>query len=127
MKALVFAAAALAASIGVAQAQDLAEGEKVFNRQCKACHQVGQNARNVVGPILNGLDGRKSGTVPNYSYSDANKNSGITWNEASFKEYIKNPSAAIPKTKMVFVGLKNEKDVANLWAFLKQFKSDGSK
>jgi cytochrome c len=77
--------------------------------------------------VLNGLDGRKSGSIAGFSYSDANKNSGITWNEASFKEYIVNPAAKIPGTKMSFVGVKKEKDIANLWAYLKQFKADGSK
>jgi cytochrome c len=127
MKVFVLAAAALAASIGVAQAQDASAGETTFNRQCKACHALGAGARNLVGPVLNGLDGRKSGSVDNYSYSDANKNSGITWSDATFKKYIENPAAMIPKTKMAFAGVKAEKDRDNLWAYLKQFKADGSK
>jgi cytochrome c len=126
MRVLVVAAAALVAAMGTAKAQDAAAGEGVF-RQCRACHQVGPDAKNLVGPLLNGLDGRKSGTIAGYSYSEPNKNSGITWNEASFKEYIANPTARIPGTKMVFIGIKNEKDSADLWAFLKQFKADGSK
>ena len=119
------AAVALAATIGMAKAQDLAAGEQSF-RKCRACHAVGADARNKVGPVLNGLDGRKSGTIAGYSYSDANKNAGITWSEASFKEYIHNPMAKVPGTKMAFVGIKNEKEIANLWAYLKQFKADGS-
>ena len=126
MKTLVLVAAALAASVGVAKAQDAAAGEGVF-KQCRACHAVGPEARNLVGPLLNGLDGRKSGTIEGYSYSDANKNSGITWSEASFKEYIANPLVKIPGTKMQFIGIKNEKDAGNLWAYLKAFKKDGSK
>jgi cytochrome c len=126
MRNLVLAAAVLAASSGVAKAQDAAEGESVF-KQCRACHAIGPEARNLVGPVLNGLDGRKSGTVEGFSYSDANKNSGITWGEATFKEYIVNPVGRIPGTKMAFVGVKREKDIANLWAYLKQFKADGSK
>jgi cytochrome c len=126
MRTLVLVAAALAVSNGIAKAQDAAAGEAVF-RVCRACHTIGPDAKNLVGPVLNGLDGRKSGTIEGYSYSDANKNSGITWNEASFKEYIVNPAAKIPNTKMAFVGIKNEKDIANLWAYLKQFKADGSK
>ena len=125
-KIFVLVAAALAASINVAKAQDATAGEGVF-RQCRACHAVGPEARNLVGPVLNGLDGRKSGTIKGYSYSEPNKNSGIVWSEASFKEYIVNPIARIPGTKMAFVGIKNEKDIANLWAYLKQFKADGSK
>ena len=78
---------------------------------------IGEGAKNKVGPELNGLDGRKSGTAPDYSYSDANKNSGITWNEAEFKEYIKDPKAKIPGTKMIFAGIKNEKEINDLWAF----------
>jgi cytochrome c len=126
MRGFVLIAAALASSLGVARAQDVAAGENVF-KQCRACHQIGPNARNVVGPVLNGLDGRKSGSVEGYSYSDPNKNSGITWGEASFKEYIQNPAAKIPGTKMTFVGIKKENDIANLWAYLSQFKADGSK
>ena len=126
MRTLVLVVAALAASVGGAKAQDAAAGEGVF-RQCRACHAIGPEARNLVGPLLNGLDGRKSGTIEGFSYSDANKNSGITWNEATFKEYIVNPAAKIPGTKMSFVGVKNEKDIADLWAYLKQFKADGSK
>ena len=126
MRTLVLVVAALAASNGMAKAQDAAAGEAVF-KQCRACHTIGPDARNLVGPVLNGLDGRKSGSIEGFAYSDANKNSGITWNEASFKEYIVNPIAKIPGTKMAFVGVKREKDIADLWAYLKQFKADGSK
>ena len=126
MRSLVLVAAALAASVGVAKALDAAAGESSF-RQCRSCHAVGPDARNLVGPVLNGLDGRKSGTIDGYSYSDANKNSGITWSEATFKEYIANPLAKIPGTKMQFVGIKNEKEAGDLWAYLKAFKKDGSK
>jgi cytochrome c len=125
MRNLVLVAAALAASISGAKAQDVAAGENVF-KQCRACHAVGPSARNLVGPVLNGLEGRKSGTIEGFSYSDANKNSGITWSEATFKEYIANPLAKIPGTKMQFIGIKNEKDAGDLWAYLKKFKADGS-
>ena len=77
--------------------------------------------------MLNGLDGRKAGTAAEYNFSDANKNSGITWNEASFKEYIQNPMQRVPGTKMAFAGVKNEKEIGDLWGYLKQFKADGSK
>ncbi len=109
----------------LANAQDMSAGESVF-RQCRACHEVGPKARNVIGPALNGLEGRKAGTVAGFSYSEGNKNSGIVWSETSFKEYIVNPIEKIPGTKMAFPGVKNEKDIANLWAYLKQFKADGS-
>jgi cytochrome c len=118
------AAAALALSSGAASAQDVKAGETSF-KKCLPCHAIGDGATNTVGPELNGLDGRKAGTAANYSYSDANKNSGITWNEASFKEYIKDPMAKVKGTKMAFPGIKNEKEVDNLWAYLKQFDADG--
>ena len=117
----------IASSAGVASAalaQDAAAGKTSFNK-CLACHAIGEGAKNKVGPQLNGLDGRKSGTAPDYSYTDANKNSGITWNEAQFKEYIKDPKAKIPGTKMAFAGIKNEKEVNDLWAFLAQYDKDG--
>ena len=107
-------------------AQDAASGEKVFTA-CKACHQIGEGAKNAVGPLLNGLFGRKSGTIEGYSYTAANKNSGITWDEAAFRDYIKDPKAKIPGTKMVYVGLKDEQKVNDLVAYLKQFGTDGKK
>jgi cytochrome c len=128
VRKIIFAASlALAgAGIGQAQAQDAAAGEKVF-AVCKACHQVGENAKNSVGPELNGLIGRHSGSVAGYSYSAANKNSGLTWDEATFREYIKNPKAKIPGTKMIYAGLKDEKKIDDLIAFFKQFDASGKK
>ena len=105
---------------------DAAAGEQVF-KQCLPCHSIGPGAKNKVGPVLNGLDGRKSGSVEAFSYSAANKDSGITWSEATFKEYIKDPRAKIPGTKMIFPGVKDEKAADNLWAYLKQFGADGNK
>jgi cytochrome c len=121
---LVLTAAVLAVSAGAARAQDLAAGENSF-KKCLPCHSVGDDAKNKVGPVLNGLEGRKSGTVEGYSYSEANKNSGITWSDETFKDYIKDPRAKIPGTKMVFAGIKNEKEVNDLWAYLKSFGPDG--
>jgi cytochrome c len=115
---------ASSAAATAALAQDVAAGKTVFNK-CMACHSIGDGAKNKIGPELNGLDGRKSGTAPDYSYSDANKNSGITWNEAQFKEYIKDPKAKIPGTKMAFIGIKNEQEVNDLWAFVAQYDKDG--
>ena len=126
MKSLVIAAVVLAASTGATLAQDVEAGESSF-KKCLPCHDIGDDARNKVGPVLNGLDGRKSGTVEGFSYSDANKNSGLTWDEATFKDYIKDPRAKIPGTKMIFPGIKNEKEADNLWAYISQFKADGSK
>jgi cytochrome c len=124
MRKLVLAAAMLLAAPAAAPAQDIEAGKSVFNK-CRACHQVGEGAKNVVGPILNGLKGRKAGTVEGYNYTEANKNSGLTWDEATFAEYIKNPKAKIPNTKMVFAGLSDEKDIKDLWAFLNSFGPDG--
>jgi cytochrome c len=124
MKRLV-AAAALIAATGMAPAQDAEHGATVF-KKCMPCHNIGPGATNKVGPLLNGLDGRHSGNVADYSYSDANKNSGIVWGEATFKEYIKDPRAKIPGTKMVFAGIKDEKDINDLWAYLKQFDAEGN-
>jgi cytochrome c len=114
------------AGVTQAQAQDAAAGEKVF-AVCKACHQIGETAKNSVGPELNGLIGRHSGSVAGYNYSAANKNSGLTWDEATFREYIKDPKAKIPGTKMVFAGLKDDKKIDDLIAFLKQFDASGKK
>jgi cytochrome c len=125
---LTFAASvAFAASAGQAfAAGDAAAGEKVFAK-CKACHQVGAGAKNAVAPELNGLAGRKAGSVEGYNYSEPMKASGITWDEASFKEFIKNPKAKVPGTKMIFQGLASEGDQDNVWAYLSQYKADGKK
>jgi cytochrome c len=122
LSTLVIIASSVAAS--AALAQDAAAGKTAFNK-CLACHAIGEDATNKVGPQLNGLDGRKAGTAPDYNYSDANKNSGITWNEANFKEYIANPKGKVPGTKMAFAGIKNEKEVNDLWAYISQYDKDG--
>ena len=126
MKACLMTGIALLATTGLACAQDVAAGEIQF-KKCAPCHDVGEKAKNKVGPVLNGLDGRKSGTIPNFKYSEANKNSGIVWDDVQFLEYIKDPKARIPGTIMVFVGIKNEADAKSLWAYLKQFDAEGKK
>jgi cytochrome c len=123
---LAMAALAIGAMTQTTQAQDVAAGEQSF-KKCTACHAIGEGATNKVGPELNSLEGRHSGTVAGFSYSDANKNSGLTWDEATFKDYIKDPRAKIPGTKMIFPGIKNEKEAGDLWAYLKQFGPDGKK
>ena len=112
------------ATASSALAQDAAAGKTSFNK-CLACHAIGEGAKNKVGPELNGLDGRHSGSAPDYNYSDANKNSGITWNKDQFLEYIKDPKAKIPGTKMAFAGIKNETEANNLWAYVSSFDKDG--
>jgi cytochrome c len=122
---LMVGAVVLIVSAGGAVAQDLAAGETAF-RKCQICHDVGEGAKNKLGPELNGLDGRKAGTVDGYAYSDADKNSGIVWSEASFKEYLENPQEKMPGTKMI-LSVKDEKELADLWVYLKQFGVDGKK
>jgi cytochrome c len=127
MKKLTLTALVVIASSSLASAvlaQDAAAGKTSFNK-CLPCHAIGEGAKNKVGPELNGLDGRKSGSAPDYNYSEANKNSGITWNEAVFKEYIKDPKGKIPGTKMTFAGIKNENEINNLWAYISSFDKDG--
>lgn len=126
MRSLFLSATLLVAGLGAAQAQDAAAGEKVF-AQCRACHQIGENAKNAVGPELNGLIGRKAGSAPGYNYSAANKNSGLTWDEATFRKYIKDPRGVVPGTKMIFAGIKDDKRIDDLIAYLKQFDASGKK
>lgn len=117
---------ALMVSTGAVFAQDTAEGEEVF-KKCRACHQVGETAKNAVGPKLNGLFGRKSGSIEGFNYSEANKSSNVTWDEATFAKYIADPKGFMPGNKMAFAGLKDEKDIKDLTAFLKQYDADGKK
>jgi len=126
MRGIIFVALLAVVATGEARAQDAAAGERVFG-VCKMCHQIGEGAKNAVGPVLNGVIGRKAGSVAGYNYSDANKNSGITWDEATFREYIKDPKAKVPGTKMIYAGLKDEQKTNDLVAFLKQFDADGKK
>jgi cytochrome c len=113
-------------SAGAAVAQDAAAGEKVFLK-CRACHQIGETAKNSVGPVLNGVVGRKAGTYPGYNYSEANKNSGLTWDEATLQDYLKNPKAKVPDTKMTFPGLSSQKEIDDVIAYLKTVGPDGKK
>jgi cytochrome c len=125
VNALLISTVIFIAWVEAALAQDVTAGEAAF-RKCQVCHDVGENARNKLDPPLNALDGRKAASVEGYAYSEANKNSGITWDEAAFKEYIKDPSAKMPGTKMIFSD-KDEKEIGDLWAYLKQFGPDGKK
>ena len=125
VKTLITAATLIVASGGVTLAQDVEKGATIF-KKCALCHKIGPGATNLVGPVLNGLDGRHSGSVAGFNYSDANKNSGIVWSEQTFGDYIKDPKAKIPGTKMVFAGIKNEQEEKDLWAYLKQFDAQGN-
>lgn len=124
MRRLLLGTTLIVGMTATASAQDLDNGKAVFGK-CRACHQVGEKARNLVGPSLNGLFGRKAGTVEGFRYSEANKTSGIVWDEPTFREYIKNPKAKIPGTKMVFAGISDDRDIDDLIAYLKQFGPDG--
>lgn len=110
----------------VAAAGDVALGGKVFVK-CRACHQIGAGARNAVGPELNGVIGRHSGSVPDYPYSDANRNSGLVWDPATFRRYIADPRGVVPGTKMTFSGLQRERDIDDVLAYLESFNADGSR
>jgi len=127
MKSWIIAAIALAASTGTTLAQDAAAGEQVFKRLCSPCHDIGEEAKIKLGPPLNGVNGRTAGTFEGFNYSPANKSSGITWSDETFTKYIHAPMQEMPGTRMAFVGIKNDKDVADLWAYLKQFGPDGEK
>lgn len=118
--ALPLGAAAFAQTVG-----DPVAGKKVFGK-CAACHSVGPDAKNKAGPVLNGMIGQKAGEVPDYSFSNAMKNSGIVWDEAALTEYLRSPRTVVPGTKMTFPGLKKDKDIANVIAYLKTFAIDGS-
>jgi cytochrome c len=122
--ATLIAATALPAMLQKAAAQDVEKGQRSFNK-CLPCHAIGPGAENKVGPDLNGLDGRHAGAVATFNYSEANKNSGLVWNEASFKDYIRSPQAKIPGTKMAFAGITNPQEIDDLWAYLKQFDANG--
>ncbi len=106
---------------------DAAAGEKTF-AVCKACHQIGPNAHNAVGPVLNGVVGRPAGTYPGYSYSEANKNSGLTWDVATLQKYLAGPQKLVPGTKMIYPGFPNNPEKSNnVIAYLSTYNADGSK
>jgi cytochrome c len=114
---VVAGALALSGSCALAQG-DPEQGEQVFNK-CRACH-VADEPQNRVGPHLVGLFGRQAGSVEDFRYSDAMKESGVTWNEETIAEYIADPRGYIKGNRMAFVGLKDEEEVADLIAYLKE-------
>ncbi len=118
---LVLAAAIASLSATPARAQDAAAGETVFKRQCGMCHAV-VPGKNMIGPSLSGIIGRKAGTVPNFRYSAANRDSGITWDAAQLEPYLTSPKAVIPGTTMVYVGQKDAQQRADLIAYLQTLK-----
>jgi cytochrome c len=128
---VLLASGMLALTAGPALAAgDPAAGETIFKHTCMLCHRIGPGAANFVGPNLNGIDGRAIASEPGYDYSDADQaknKTGFVWNEQTFENYITNPQAAIPGTKMLFPGLPKQSDRENIWAYISQFKADGSK
>ena len=122
----VVAACIVVALPAVASAQDPEAGKKVFKKKCAACHAIGPGAKNKVGPQLNGLNGRAAGSVEGFKYSKAMKGSGITWDQASFIEFIAKPKKKVPRTKMVFAGIKDELDRDDLYAYILQFDAEGN-
>jgi cytochrome c len=110
------AGVALMAGVSAASAQNAAEGEKVF-RQCKACHSL-EAGKKGVGPSLNGLIGRQSGSLADFAYSPAMKNAGVTWNEENLSKYIADPKGFVAGNKMAFAGVKKEEDLKNVVAYL---------
>ena len=116
--------AGLSAVAPAVQAQDVENGQSLF-RQCRACHQVGPGAKNLVGPQLNGIVGRKAGTVDGFNYSEANKAAGakgLVWTDDQLMTYLENPLTFMPGTKMAYAGLKDDADRKDVIAYLKTQK-----
>lgn len=99
---------------------DAVQGKVVFAK-CMACHQV-VAGKNGIGPTLFQVSGRKAGTLPGYTYSPAMKASGLVWTPAALDTYLAKPMAKVPGTKMIFMGVPNPADRANLIAYLATLK-----
>jgi cytochrome c len=102
-----------------------ADAGAVVFKKCMACHQLGPSARNGVGPVLNGVVGRSAGTYPSYNYSPATKNAGLVWDEQTLARYLRAPRELVPGTRMSFIGLKKDQEVADVIAYLRRFDVDG--
>ncbi len=122
-RVLLSLAVCLGASLPVeAQEGDAAAGAIVF-KKCAICHAADTDT-NKVGPSLHGVIGRVAGTHPDFKYSTAMVDAGaggLVWDEATLRDYLHNPKAKLKGTKMVFAGLKDDTDISNLLAYLKQY------
>jgi len=104
---------------GTAHAADPDAGRKVFER-CKVCHTVEAGGETRLGPSLHGMFGRKAGSLPDFAYSAAMKNSNITWNDDTVARYAREPRDFIPGNRMGFPGIKNTEELENLVAYLRE-------
>ncbi len=118
MAGVAVAAILVLASNPPARAQDADAGERVFRSQCSICHSA-QPGRTVIGPSLFGVVGRHSGSVPGFHYSEANRQSGLTWDPSTLDRYLTSPRQVVPGTLMTFPGLRDPTQRANVIAFLK--------
>lgn len=109
-----------------AEAADAKAGAEVF-AICQTCHQIGENAENSLGPQLNGVIGRKAGSIADFAYSDAMRAAGLVWDRANLASFLRDPARKLPGTKMSFTGLDSDEDVENVLAFLGQFDVDGGR
>ena len=117
MRRTVIAGLLLAGSTTAALAADPAAGEKIFKTQCGICHAVAAG-ENRIGPTLFGVVGRRAGSVPGFNYTADHKKLDITWDAAILDKYLTNPRAMVPDTSMVYAGLKNDAERADLIAYL---------
>jgi len=115
--------ALLQAVPAAAQDGSVEDGAEVF-KKCRACHDVGPDAKNKVGPLLNDILGRHAGSIEGFNYSDANKaagTQGLVWTDEVLLKYLENPLSFMPGTKMAFAGLKDAQDRKDVIAYLKSF------
>ena len=103
---------------GPGEAADTAAGQTQFNK-CKICHSL-EAGKNTVGPSLHGVFGRKAGTSDGFAYSEAMKNLGIAWDDGAMTKYLRDPKELVPGGKMAFPGIKDDKQIADLLAYLHQ-------
>jgi len=111
--------AAVLACPAVALAADAEAGKAAFKR-CQVCHRLEAGGAASIGPNLHGVFGRKAGSVEGFAYSEAMKNSGVVWDDETLAKYLSDPKGFVPGNKMAFPGIKNEAELTNLLAYLKQ-------